>query len=67
MVLVPMYGLMNGWGPGDSSVEQFKGIWATQIRYAGVGAMVVGGLHFMVDAKKYHYRHFQSPQNLYSR
>ena len=26
MVLVPMYGLMNGWGPGDSSVEQFKGI-----------------------------------------
>ena len=52
MVLVPMYGLMNGWGPGDSSVEQFKGIWATQIRYAGVGAMVVGGLYTLWSMRK---------------
>ena len=47
-----MYGLMNGWGPGDSSVEQFKGIWATQIRYAGVGAMVVGGLYTLWSMRK---------------
>ena len=52
MVLVPMYGLINGWGEGDSGVEQFKGIWATQIRYAGVGAMVVGGLYTLWSMRK---------------
>ena len=52
MVLVPMYGLINGWGEGESSVEQFKWIWATQIRYAGVGAMVVGGLYTLWSMRK---------------
>ncbi len=45
MVLTPMYGLINGWGEGSTTTEQFKFIWTTQIRYAGVGAMVVGGLY----------------------
>ena len=52
MILVPMYGLINGWGQGDSSIEQFKWIWATQIRYAGVGAMVVGGLYTLWSMRK---------------
>ena len=52
MILVPMYGLINGWGPGDTSVEQFKWIWTTQIRYAGVGAMVVGGLYTLWSMRK---------------
>ena len=55
MVLVPMYGLINGWGEGESSVDQFKWIWATQIRYAGVGAMVVGGLYTLLVNEKEHY------------
>ena len=50
-VLVPLYGLVNGWGPGEPT-EQFKGIWATQIRYAGVGAMVVGGLYTLWSMRK---------------
>ena len=50
-VLVPLYGLVNGWGPGEPA-EQFKGIWATQIRYAGVGAMVVGGLYTLWSMRK---------------
>ena len=52
VILVPMYGLINGWEQGDSSVEQFKYIWATQIRYAGVGAMVVGGLYTLWSMRK---------------
>ena len=45
VILVPIYGLINGWpGTGDM-VTDFKVLWSEQIRYAGVGAMVVGGVY----------------------
>ena len=44
-ILVPIYGLINGWpGTGDM-VTDFKILWGEQIRYVGVGAMVVGGVY----------------------
>jgi len=44
-ILVPIYGLINGWpGTGDM-VDDFKILWSEQIRYVGVGAMVVGGVY----------------------
>ena len=44
-ILVPIYGLINGWpGTGDMVVD-FKILWGEQIRYVGVGAMVVGGVY----------------------
>ena len=51
-ILVPLYGLINGWGAGNNPTEQFTTIWATQIRYAGVGAMVVGGLYTLWSMRK---------------
>jgi putative OPT family oligopeptide transporter len=49
-VLVPIYGLMNGFpnasGILDSiNVADYGAIWNSQIRYVGVGAMVVGGVY----------------------
>jgi putative OPT family oligopeptide transporter len=44
-ILVPLYGLINGWpGTGDL-VSDFWIVWSQQIRYVGVGAMVVGGVY----------------------
>ncbi|MDG1550781.1 MAG: oligopeptide transporter, OPT family [Candidatus Poseidoniaceae archaeon] len=51
-ILVPMYGLMNGWGTSGNDVEKFFAIWAEQIRYVGVGAMVVGGLYTLWSMRK---------------
>ena len=51
-ILTPLYGLINGWGPETSTLDQFKNLWATQIRYAGVGAMVIGGLYTLWSMRK---------------
>ncbi|MDP6334120.1 MAG: oligopeptide transporter, OPT family [Candidatus Poseidoniaceae archaeon] len=51
-ILVPMYGLINGWGASGNDVEKFYTIWAEQIRYVGVGAMVVGGLYTLWSMRK---------------
>ena len=51
-ILTPLYGLINGWGPEYSSLDQFESLWETQIRYAGVGAMVIGGLYTLWSMRK---------------
>ncbi|MEJ6664527.1 MAG: oligopeptide transporter, OPT family [Euryarchaeota archaeon] len=51
-LLVPMYGLIHGWPTSDSLVDGFYGIWAEQIRYVGVGAMVVGGVYTLWSMRK---------------
>jgi putative OPT family oligopeptide transporter len=43
---------MNGWGTSGNDVEKFFAIWAEQIRYVGVGAMVVGGLYTLWSMRK---------------
>ena len=51
-LLVPMYGLIYGWPATDSMVEGFYGIWAAEVRYVGVGAMVVGGVYTLWSMRK---------------
>ncbi len=51
-ILVPMYGLINGWGSAGGSVESFDIIWRQQVRYVGVGAMVLGGLYTLWSMRK---------------
>ncbi len=51
-ILVPLYGLFNGWPQTDTIVEGFGLIWSTQIRYVGVGAMVVGGVYTLWSMRK---------------
>ena len=51
-LLVPMYGLIHGWPTTESLVDGFYGIWAEQVRYVGVGAMVVGGVYTLWSMRK---------------
>ena len=51
-VLVPMYGLIRGWPESPDLVAGFYDIWASEIRYVGVGAMVVGGVYTLWSMRK---------------
>lgn len=51
-ILTPIYGLTYGW-PVDADIAHgFKTLWATHIRFVGVGCMVVGGLWTLIDMRK---------------
>jgi putative OPT family oligopeptide transporter len=41
---IPLYGALRGLPPDQSLVDAAAQIWSSQIRYMGVGAMIVGGL-----------------------
>jgi putative OPT family oligopeptide transporter len=43
LVGIPVYGLLHGL-PLPDVAEAFNMVWSTEIRYLGVGAMIVGGL-----------------------
>mgnify|MGYP001189277787 FL=1 len=56
-ILVPIYGLFNGFPDGTGMLDKigvydYKEVWGTQIRYAGVGAMVVGGVYTLWSMRK---------------
>jgi len=48
-VAIPVLAWMHGVAPGDVPAAAYAGkLWATQTRFLGVGAMVVGGLWALV-------------------
>ena len=57
VIMVPIYGMLNGF-PDESGiltsigVYDYKELWVSQIRYAGVGAMVVGGVYTLWSMRK---------------
>ncbi len=56
-ILVPIYGLVNGFPNASGlyqsiSVADYTAVWSSQIRYAGVGAMVVGGVYTLWSMRK---------------
>ena len=51
LVAIPIYVWVNGM-PAGEAVHEAGRIWSTQIRYLGVGAMVVGGLWALVNLRK---------------
>jgi len=56
-ILVPIYGMLNGFPDGTGimtsiGVYDYKEVWGSQIRYAGVGAMVVGGVYTLWSMRK---------------
>ncbi len=51
-ILTPIYGLTYGWPVDTDIAHGFKTLWATHIRFVGVGCMVVGGLWTLVDMRK---------------
>lgn len=50
LVAIPIYVGMNGMPAGtETAVEAAGQVWTSQIRYMGVGAMVVGGLWALIN------------------
>lgn len=49
---IPLYTFLNGNPEGLSAVDLGYTIWGSQIRFLGVGAMVVGGLWALVSLRK---------------
>ncbi|NBC81804.1 MAG: oligopeptide transporter, OPT family [Bacteroidetes bacterium] len=48
---IPIYVAINGNPEGLSAVDLGYSIWSSQIRYLGVGAMVVGGLYALINLR----------------
>ena len=44
IILLPIFSLMVDVPPGSNSFVTAKQIWSTQIRYVGIGAMLIGGI-----------------------
>lgn len=52
-VAIPILTAMQGGVPAGANPEDFAfGLWSTQTRYLGVGAMVVGGLWALIRLRK---------------
>jgi len=51
-IAIPIYVALTGVPEGTTAVGLGNSIWSNQIRYLGVGAMVVGGLWALIDLRK---------------
>jgi putative OPT family oligopeptide transporter len=51
IVGIPIYGAVHGLPEAESLVDAAGTVWSTQIRYMGVGAMIVGGLWSIVKIR----------------
>ena len=53
LILIPGFYLFNGFPAGpDSVLDTMYGTWSTQIRFIGVGAMIVAGMSSIVRGRK---------------
>lgn len=52
LVAIPIVAAVQGVPEGATAVEAAGGIWSTQTRYLGVGAMVVGGLWALIRLRR---------------
>ncbi len=52
LVGIPIYAAIHGIHGEGSLVEAIYGVWSSQIRYMGVGAMIVGGLWSIIKVRK---------------
>ncbi|MBN1826553.1 MAG: oligopeptide transporter, OPT family [Candidatus Eisenbacteria bacterium] len=51
LVAIPVYAAIHGLPAGIDLVEYANDVWDTQIRYLGVGAMIVGGVWSIVNVR----------------
>ena len=52
LILMPAYGLVHGLPPDRTGLAAALFIWSGQIRYVGIGAMLVGGLWTVTKLRK---------------
>jgi putative OPT family oligopeptide transporter len=52
LILMPAYGFFNGLPPGRTGLAAAMAIWSGQIRYIGIGTMLVGGLWTLTQLRE---------------
>ena len=52
VILMPVYGAVIGVPDGMSAIAAAKEIWSSQIRFVGIGAMLVGGLWTLAQLRE---------------
>jgi putative OPT family oligopeptide transporter len=52
LVGLPLYGFFTGLPEAAEALPAAKAIWSTQIRFIGIGAMLVGGLSALVQLRR---------------
>ncbi|MFH1679984.1 MAG: oligopeptide transporter, OPT family [Candidatus Eisenbacteria bacterium] len=52
LVAIPIYVAVHGLPAGVSPADHANAVWDSQIRFLGVGAMIVGGLWSIVSVRK---------------
>jgi putative OPT family oligopeptide transporter len=52
LIGIPLLGGADGGANAESAVDQAYGLWSSQMRYVGVGAMVVGGFSSLISVRK---------------
>ena len=65
VLLLPLYGLLNGLPPDKSGVAAAMAIWSGHIRYVGIGAMLVGGLWTLTKLREPVWRSLQTLRDSY--
>lgn len=51
VILMPVYGFLYGLPPDQTGLAAAMSIWSGQIRYVGIGAMLIGGLWTLVKLR----------------
>lgn len=65
LLLMPVYGLLNGLPPEQTGLAAATTIWSGQIRYVGIGAMLTGGLWTLVTLREPVWKSLQTLRDSY--
>lgn len=60
LILMPVYGLLQGLPPDKTGLAAAMAIWSEQIRYVGIGAMLTGGLWTLTRLREPVWRSLQT-------
>jgi len=60
LILMPAYGLLHGLPPDLTGLAAATAIWSGQIRYVGIGAMLIGGLWTLTKLREPVWRSVQT-------
>ncbi|MBA5866964.1 MAG: oligopeptide transporter, OPT family [Nitrospira sp. CR1.3] len=65
LILMPAYGLLNGLPADLTGLAAARTIWSGQIRYVGIGAMLIGGLWTLTQLREPVWRSLQTLRESY--
>lgn len=65
VLLLPLHGFLYGLPPGKTALAAATAIWSGQIRYVGIGAMLVGGVWTLTKLREPVWRSLETLRDRY--